>query len=100
MAVVKQVAQRYLVAAVVFGIAAVWSGLGVSASFECLLAFTAAYVGAAAVQRRRAASAARAGRRTRSRSRAESRRPRRESAHVYDDEAGDEAVWPQLAERW
>ena len=96
---VKQVAQRYLVAAVVFAIAVVWTGIGLTAAFESLLAFTLAYVATAAVQRRRAVAHDRS-RRSRSRSRSSASRPRREHAGVYDDEAGGEADWPQLAERW
>jgi hypothetical protein len=92
-------AQRYLFAALAFAIAAVWTGVGLVAGFECLLVFALAALGAAAVQRRHEVAASRA-RRARPARRAERRRERPQSAwpsrpRPYDDGASDD--WQRAA---
>jgi hypothetical protein len=47
-----RVGQRYVLAAGAFAAAALWTGVGIVAGFECLLAFVAVALTVAAVQRR------------------------------------------------
>jgi hypothetical protein len=105
---VKRITQRYLIAAGVFAVAALLSGVGLVSGFECLLAFVVTSLVVGVVQRRQLAAEDPRSVRPRSRSRrrpraAESRDSRRSvprsrpSRVVYDDEV--EAVeWPQLAD--
>jgi hypothetical protein len=92
-------AQRYLFAAVAFAIAAVWTGVGLVSSFECLLVFGLAALAVAAVQRRHEVAANRA-RRARPGRRGERRRSRSSSAwparpRAYDEGASDD--WQRAA---
>jgi hypothetical protein len=52
--------QRYLPAAVAFVAAALWTGVGIVAGFECLLAFAVVALVVTAVQRRNDVAARRA----------------------------------------
>ena len=106
---VKNMTQRYTVAAVAFALAAAWTGAGVSRALECLLVFVVANLAMARYQRRQTATR----RVQRSRSHRPSARPRRERDElpvprtqrvrpaVYDaDDQSDVGAWPALAERW
>lgn len=95
----KRTAQRYLVAAIGFAIALVWTGTAFVAGFECLLVFSVVYLAAAVVQHRRAAKLRRRERAGRDHELARRTRSRTRSPSVYDDDAADTGAWPQLAGR-
>jgi hypothetical protein len=94
--VLSLVVQRYLVAAVAFAIALVWTGVSFTAGLKCLLAFTVVYAAAAAVQQRRLVQDRRAARRPERRM---SRPSRRDDFEVVT--AGELGGWPAAAgEEW
>lgn len=100
---VTRVSQRFGIAAVAFAIAAIWTGIGLTSGFECLLVFTLAYGGAAVVQQRREAVRRQAERGRRSR-RTSSGRARRPDPVVWDDDEPEELTesrdWPSLVGGW
>lgn len=62
-----RVGQRYLIGAVAFAVAAVWTGVSLVGGFECLLVFGLASLVVAAIQRRHDLDARRSRRPTRAR---------------------------------
>ena len=91
-----RVGQRYVIAAVAFALAALWTGVGLVAGFECLLAFAVVALVVAAVQRRNDVAA-----RTARRARPGGRQPRRTRGaqstsawparpRPFDDDASDD----------
>jgi hypothetical protein len=89
--------QRYLIGAIAFAAAAVWSGVGLLSAFVCLLVFVIALLVVAAMQRRSDVAARRSGRAVRRRSserRAGHTRPRSE------DDGFESGEWARPAERW
>jgi hypothetical protein len=91
--------QRYLIAAIAFAAAAVWTGLGLASAFECLLVFLIAVLVVAALQRRSDVAARRAGRPVRSRSGGRGVRPSRARPRREDDEL-ESREWARPAEHW
>ena len=108
----SSLAQRYLIAAVVFVLAGAWLGVGLIKGLECLVAFLLALLVAAVVQRRqsvveRRSEQAAAGHRHRRSQPGADRRNERPAGHapprsrrsrrpLYDDVA--ESDWPLLPE--
>jgi len=78
--------QRFGIAAFAFLLALLWQGIGIASGFECLAVFSAVYVVASAVQKRRAVRARKVERRR-------SRRSRHDDAADEEEDAPD---WPYL----
>lgn len=94
---VKRVVQRYLVGAAAFTVALLWTGLGLTSGFECLIVFALASAGTALAQQRRQVATRGARDRRERQHRSETRR-RAPRAVLFED--GDSGEWPQAVERW
>jgi hypothetical protein len=74
---IMRAGQRYLLAAVAFAIATLWTGVGLVAGLECLLVFCLVALGVAGVQRRRDLAA----------------RPKRRARRIPRE--GSTSAWPE-----